>query len=133
MNTATSHSAEDLPATGQSACTTTKACLQDTLAHTEAYVRSNPVPVLLGVLAFGVAVGCSLAVASRREATLKERLIDQRVSKFRDALVAALAPVAAQVKKEGASVQNCVERTFSHPGKEWAAQLGKFGRNLKFW
>ena len=125
--------ADDPSASDQTACAATKACMQDTLAQTEAYVRNNPVPVLCGVLAFGVAIGCALAAASRRETTLKERLIDQRVSKFRDALYQALQPVADHVKHDYAAAQDCVDRTFSQGGKSWTAQLGRFGRNLKFW
>ncbi|MES2596753.1 MAG: hypothetical protein V4662_15530 [Verrucomicrobiota bacterium] len=111
----------------------TQACMQNTLAHTGAYVRSHPVPVLLGALAFGVAVGCTLAAASRREETAKERLIDQNLAKLRDAIQHALEPVAKHLKDDYVSAENCVDRTFSRGSQGLAAQLGRFGRNLKFW
>ncbi|GEP43687.1 hypothetical protein [Brevifollis gellanilyticus] len=124
---------DEAPDAVQTAVDATRTCVQDTLAHTGHYVRSHPVPVLLGALAFGVAVGCALAVGSRREETLREKLSDQKLSKFRDALLEALQPVSAHLKDDYASVQNCVDKTFSNGSHTLAAQLGRFGRNLKFW
>lgn len=48
---------------------------EDSLQHSKEYVRENPVPVVLGALALGIAIGYMI-VAGRREPTFRERYTD---------------------------------------------------------
>ncbi len=48
---------------------------EDTLEHSKEYVRNNPVPVVLGAFALGIAIGY-LIVTGRREPTFRERYSD---------------------------------------------------------
>lgn len=107
--------------------------VKDKLSHTKDYVRENPLPVILGALIFGVAVGCTIAFTKREEPTLRERLVDQPLSDFREAIYAALSPVADRLRDDYATARDGVERTFSGRGHKWSDQLNRVGRNLKFW
>ena len=107
--------------------------MKDSLIQTKAYVRKNPLPVLLGAVACGMAVGCALAIITRREATLRERLIDQPLTNFREALHEALAPLNDHLRHDYASVRDGVEKVFPQRGNTWSNQISQASRNLKFW
>lgn len=124
---------QDQPAEAiKACCPEMTACMKDGLDQTKAYVRKNPVPILLGAVAFGMAMGCVLAIATRREVTLRERLLDQPLTNFREALHEALAPMNEHLRHDYASVRD-MGKTFSHQGNTWADQIGRASRNLKFW
>lgn len=113
---------------------------KETLATSKEYVRRHPVPVVLGAVAFGAAVGYMLMMALRKQ-TFGERYVDEPLVAVRDAFLGALAPVAQGVHKgydsarHGAEkamdrVQSCVP---GHNGGSLSHQIGRFGNNLKFW
>ena len=111
----------------------------DTLVTSKEYVRRNPVPVVLGAIAFGAAIGYILM--SRRKRTFSERYSDEPLIAVREALLGALTPVAQRVHdgydsaREGA--EKIMERVHSHGpgsiGDSFSNQIGRIGNNLKFW
>lgn len=113
---------------------------EDTLATSKDYVRRNPVPVVLGAVAFGVAIGYMVLLA-RRKPTFGERYADEPLAAVREAILGALAPVTQSVHKgydaarEGAG--KVMERVPSfgpgRSGDSFSDQIGRIGNNLKFW
>ncbi|MEY3894751.1 MAG: hypothetical protein RLZZ214_270, partial [Verrucomicrobiota bacterium] len=77
----------------------------DTIATSKDYVRRNPVPVVLGAVAFGVAIGY-LVVTARRKPTFGERYADEPMAAMREAIVGALAPMAQRVHEEYGSARD---------------------------
>lgn len=69
---------------------------EDTLAASKEYVRQNPVLVVVGALAFGAAIGCMLMM-SRRQPAFRERYMNEPLDSAREAILAALAPVAQRL------------------------------------
>ncbi len=66
------------------------------LTGSREFVRRNPLPVVLGALAFGAALGY-LLMPGRRTPSLAHRLLDEPLDHARVALLAALAPVASRL------------------------------------
>ena len=66
------------------------------LTSSREFVRRHPVPVVLGALAFGAALGYFL-MPGRRTPSLAHRLLDEPLDHARVALLAALAPVASRL------------------------------------
>lgn len=118
--------------------TTCKA--EDTLAISKEYVRRNPVPAVLGAVAFGMAVGY-LLVRARRGHSFSERYVDVPLVGVREAILGALAPVSQRVHKgydsarEGAGkVMDGLHHMGSGRGEASISdQIGRIGNNLKFW
>ncbi len=112
----------------------------DTLAITKEYVRRNPVPVVIGAVAFGVAIGYMLLMA-RRKQTFSERYVDEPLVAVREALLGALAPVAKRVYKGYDSARDGAEKVMDRvhsfaPDRtcySFSDQIGRVGNNLKFW
>jgi ElaB/YqjD/DUF883 family membrane-anchored ribosome-binding protein len=112
----------------------------DTLETSKEYVRRNPVPVVLGAVAFGVAMGYILIMA-RRKPTFGERYADEPLVAVREAILGALAPVTQRVHKGYDTAKNGAEKVMdrvhnTHPrcnADSISDQLGRFGNNLKFW
>lgn len=112
----------------------------ETLATSKEYVRRNPVPVVLGAIAFGAAVGYMLMMA-RRKPSFSERYADEPLVAVRDAVLGALAPVAQRVHKGYDSARDgagkVMERVHGFgPGRNvesFSDQIGRIGNNLKFW
>jgi ElaB/YqjD/DUF883 family membrane-anchored ribosome-binding protein len=112
----------------------------DTLTTSKEYVRRNPVPVVLGAVAFGVALGYMLMMARRRP-TFGERYADEPLVAVREAILGALAPVAHSVHKGYDSARDgagkAMDRVHSFsPGRtadSLSHQIGRIGNNLKFW
>lgn len=112
----------------------------DTLATSKDYVRRNPVPVVLGAVAFGAALGYLLMMA-RRKPTFRERYADEPLVAVREAILGALAPVAQRVHEGYDSARDgagkAIERVHGfgtgRPGDSVADQLGRIGNHLKFW
>lgn len=113
---------------------------EDTLATTKDFVRRNPVPVVIGAVAFGVAIGYMLLM-SRRKPTFGERYVDEPLVAVREALLGALAPVAKRVHKGYDSARDGAEKAMDRvhgysPGRTCNSisdQMGRIGNNLKFW
>lgn len=113
---------------------------EDTLAASKAYVRENPVLVVVGALAFGAAIGCMLMLA-RRQPTLRERYVDEPLGSVREALLVATAPVAQRLHEgydsalRGAG--NAMDRVhrfnLRRSVDSLPEQIGRVGSNLKFW
>lgn len=82
---------------------------KETLTASKEYVRRNPVPVVLGAVAFGAAVGYMLVLALRKQ-TFGERYVDEPLVGVREAFLGALAPVAHGVHKGYDSARNGAEK-----------------------
>jgi ElaB/YqjD/DUF883 family membrane-anchored ribosome-binding protein len=112
---------------------------EDTLATSKEYVRRNPVPVVLGAVAFGVAVGYMLMMA-RRKPTFSERYADEPMGAVREAILGAFAPVGQRVHKGYDSAMDsagkAIDRVHSFGtgrSDSFSDQIGRIGNNLKFW
>ncbi len=113
---------------------------EDTLATSKEYVRRNPVPVVLGAVAFGVAIGYMLMMA-RRKPTFSERYVDEPLGAVREALLGAFTPVAKRVHKGYDSALDGAEKVMDRvhsfgPRRtcnSFSDQIGRVGNNLKFW
>ncbi len=113
---------------------------EDTLATSKEYVRQNPVLVVVGVLAFGAAIGC-MRMMARRQPTTRQRYVDEPLDSAYKAIIAALAPVAQRLHegydsaRDGAG--NAMDRVHRfNPGRtvdSLSGQIGRVGSNLKFW
>jgi ElaB/YqjD/DUF883 family membrane-anchored ribosome-binding protein len=117
-------------------CESVSTKVDETVVRAQDYVKKNPMAIVLGAVAFGVAVGCIVALSTRHRPTLRERFVDDPVQTTRDTLYAALAPVAQRLHegydtaRDGAGkVMNGLHRSTD----SWADQLGRVGNNLKFW
>jgi ElaB/YqjD/DUF883 family membrane-anchored ribosome-binding protein len=112
----------------------------ETLATSKEYVCRNPVPVVLGAVAFGAALGYILIMARRRP-TFSERYADEPLTAVREAILGAFAPVAQRVHKGYDSARDGAEKVMDRvqsfgPGRasdSFSDQIGRFGNNLKFW
>jgi hypothetical protein len=112
----------------------------DTLATTKEYVRRNPVPVVLGAVAVGAALGY-LLVTSRRKPAFRGRFVDEPLIAAREAILGAFGPVAQRVHggyesaREGAG--RAMDRVHGfdprRAGDSLSEQLGRIGHHLKFW
>ncbi|MCX6865486.1 MAG: hypothetical protein NTV46_04570 [Verrucomicrobia bacterium] len=113
---------------------------EDSLATSKDYVRQNPVLVVAGAIAFGAAIGCLLMMA-RRQPTFRERYVDEPLDSARDAILAALAPVAQRLHEGFDSARDGAGKAMDrvphfNPGRavdSLSGQIGRFGSNLKFW
>ena len=113
---------------------------EDTLANSKEYVRQNPVLVVVGAIAFGAAIGCMLMMA-RRQPTFRERYVDEPMDSAREAILAALAPLAQRLHKGYDSARDNAGKAIDqvhrfNPGRtadSLSEQIGRAGHNLKFW
>lgn len=113
---------------------------RDTLATSKEYVRRNPVPVVLGAIAFGAAIGYMLMMA-RRKPTFSERYADEPLIAVREAILGALAPVAQRVHEGYDSARDgagkVMDRVHGFDPRRtcnsFSDQIGRIGNNLKFW
>lgn len=62
-----------------------------------AQIRKNPVPVVLGAVAFGVAVGC-LLMSGRHTPTFQERYVNEPLDQATDTISAALNRLYGNLK-----------------------------------
>ena len=113
---------------------------EDTLATSKEYVRQKPLLVVVGAIAFGAAIGCMLMMA-RRQPAFRERCVDEPLDSAREAILAALAPVAQRLHEGYDSARDgagkAIDRVHRfNPGRtvdSLAGQIGRVGNNLKFW
>ncbi len=114
---------------------------EESLVCSREYARANPVPVVLGALALGVALGYVIAMTRREEPTFRERYVDDPLNTARDAIYAVLAPVAQRLHegydtaRDGAGMAMDKMHDFnpSRAVDSWSGQLRRVGSNLKFW
>jgi ElaB/YqjD/DUF883 family membrane-anchored ribosome-binding protein len=112
----------------------------DCLATSKDYMRQNPVPVLLGALALGAAIGY-IIMSNRRKPTFGERFADQPMDSVRDAILTAFAPVSQRVHDGYDSARDGVEKVLErahHFGSgrhsdSMSDRISRVGSNLKFW
>ena len=126
------HQANDA---ARSCCTTVSAKVEDGVVRAQSYLHRNPLTVMLGAVAVGMAVGCLMGL-NRRVPTLRERFTEDPVQTTRDTLYAALAPVAQRLHSGYDTARHSAEKALngSHCSNDsWSNQLGRAGSNLKFW
>ena len=112
---------------------------KDGLETTKEYVRKNPLPVVVGALAFGAAIGYLLL--SRRKQTFGERYVGEPLCSMRESVLAALAPVTKRVHDEYDSVRGGAGKFLKRAHRSEAGRavdslsdrIGRVGNNLKFW
>ena len=96
--------------------------------------------VVVGAVAFGAAIGCMLMMA-RRQPTFRERYVDERLDSVREAVLAALAPVAQRLHEGFDSARDGAGKAMDrvhrfNPGRTFdslSGQIGRVGSNFKFW
>lgn len=112
----------------------------DSLETSKDYVRRHPVPVVLGAVAIGAAVGYLLMTA-RRKPTFGERYADAPMAAVRDAILGALAPVTQRIHNGYDSALDGAGKTLDrvhrfdsgHAAHSFSGRIGRIGENLKFW
>lgn len=117
-----------------------KSKAEESLENSKAYVRRNPVPVVLGAFAFGAALGC-LLIMTRRKQTFSERYVDEPLGTVREAILGAIAPVTQRVHRGYDSARDGADRVMERVhnfGTERSRnsisdQVGRISNNLKFW
>lgn len=126
---------EEMPA----ATTQAEARAKHVLDRAEAYMRQNPLPVILGTVALGMLIGW--AAGRRPEPTARERYIEEPAIRARDALLGVLSPLAKRLRDQYGRVRVGVEDTLSPMASMDAGsgmgrilqRTGRFLRNLRFW
>ncbi|MDZ4288994.1 MAG: hypothetical protein U0984_13590 [Prosthecobacter sp.] len=110
------------------------------LARSEAYVRENPVPSILGALAIGTLLGFAIGISRREEPSFRARLADDPLHVIRDAVLAALTPAAERLhdqydsaRESAAKAIDKAHRRASRSTESWLNHLGRASSNLKFW
>lgn len=112
----------------------------EALATSKEYVRRNPVPVVIGAVACGVALGY-LLVKSRHRPLFGDGNPDESLVAVREAFLGALAPVSQRVHKgydsarEGAGkvIDELHHMRLGPAEASLSNQLGRIGNHLKFW
>lgn len=112
----------------------------ETLETSKAYVRQNPVPVVLGAIAFGAALGY-LVILARRKPTFGERYADEPMDAVREAILGAFSPVTKRVHRGYDSARDGAGRAMDRfhqfgsgcSGNSFSDRVGRIGSNLKFW
>ena len=115
--------------------------VEDTMARTRDCLNRNPVPVVLGALAFGAALGYLIVMTRREEPTFRERFVDEPLHTAREAIYAVLAPVAQRLHEGYDAARDGAGKALDqmhdfHPSRSvnsWSGQLRRMGSNLKFW
>lgn len=133
----TAHRATDM---AKDICQSAALKAGDTLATSRKYVRQHPVPVVLGAIAFGAAIGYMLMMA-RRKQTFGERYVDEPLTSVREAILGVIAPVSKRVHEGYDSARHGAEKAMDRvhsfgPGRNggsFSDQIGRIGNNLKFW
>jgi len=112
----------------------------DTLAASKQYVRRNPVPVVIGAIAIGAAIGY-LIMNARRKPTFSKHLVEEPLVAVRGTLRSALAPVSQRVHEGYESARDGMGKTMNRvqrlkPGRAvdlFSKRIGRVGSNLKLW
>jgi ElaB/YqjD/DUF883 family membrane-anchored ribosome-binding protein len=113
---------------------------EDTLATSREFVRRNPIPVVLGAIAFGVAIGYVM-MSARRKPTFRGQYVDEPLGAVREAIRSALAPVSQRVHEGYDSARDGVGKAMDrvhhfkpgHTVESLSDQISRVGSNLKFW
>jgi ElaB/YqjD/DUF883 family membrane-anchored ribosome-binding protein len=113
---------------------------EDSVATSKELVGRNPVPAVLGAFALGAAIGCLLMMTRRRQ-SIGVRYVDAPLESVREALLSALAPAAHRVHegydsarhRMGESICRAHRSSAGRAVDSMSDQIGRVGRNLKFW
>ena len=138
---ATKEAAQHASDAAKEICHTVSVKAEDAMVRTKEYVRENPVPALLGALAFGAALGYMIVMTRRHEPTFRERYVNEPLHTAREAIYAVLAPVAQRLHEGYDSARDGAGKALDkmhefHPSRavdSWSGQLRRVGSNLKFW
>lgn len=60
-------------------------------------IRKNPVPIVVGAVAFGIAIGC-LIMSGRHQATFQERYVDEPLGQATDAICSTVGRLLENLK-----------------------------------
>jgi len=120
-------------------CDTLRAKADTAMTCTGDYVKKHPVPVVLGALAFGVALGFTI-YSSRRE-TVAEKYVAGPFGNARDLLLAALAPVGDRLHDAYGSARSHAHKAADtihdfdprNPLDCISDKVRRAGQTLKFW
>ena len=113
---------------------------EETLEISKEYVRRNPVPVFLGAIAVGAALGYILMMP-RRKPTFGERYAEEPMIAVRDAILGAMTPVTQRVHTgydsaldgAGRAMHRMHRFSSGRAAHSLSDRLGRIGENLKFW
>lgn len=109
---------------------------EHSMVRAQECMRRNPMKVVLGSVAFGIAAGCLLSLIRREQPTLRQRFADDPIQATRDRLYAALAPVAHHLHDGFVSARDGASKAMNglhRANDSWAHQIGRAGSHLKFW
>jgi ElaB/YqjD/DUF883 family membrane-anchored ribosome-binding protein len=109
------------------------------MERSEDYVRQNPVPVVLGAIVVGFALG--FALGRREPLTARERFLEEPLGHARDVFFSVLAPVAQRLRDQYGELRSAAEdaaekvHDFDASARLDPAvrQARRLGRRLKFW
>ncbi len=112
----------------------------DTLVASKDFIRRNPLPVVLGAIAFGAAIGYVLLMP-RRKLTFSEHYQNEPLSAVRNAFLGAIAPVTNRVHQGYDSARDGAGKVMNRvhdygTGRcrnSLSGQVERLGHNLKFW
>lgn len=113
---------------------------EQALEASEKQVRRNPLPVLIGAIAFGASIGLLLC-RNRYKRSLVNRYVDEPLDSVGQSLVAALRPLGKKACRGLSFARNRADRAmdridqFGKKGKcdALSHRMGRIGSNLKFW
>ncbi len=136
LTDATRDAAHQVSDTVKEACHTMSNRVEDTVLRAKGYVQQNPLPVVVGSLVLGAAIGCLVAVSRRQ--SLKERFTQDPVNTAREILYAALEPMGRRLDHGVDAVSDGAERAVRnvrdympfHSRDSWGRQMV---RHLRFW
>ena len=129
--------AQDARTFAQDTAATVKTQAGEAYHRGEEYVRTNPVPVVLGALAIGLLVGLAIARREEEEPTARERYLDEPLHQTRDALYSILGPVAKRIRHgygdARSSLEKAADRAQDLDCEPFFKNARRFGDKLKFW
>lgn len=112
---------------------------EETYEISKEYVRRNPVPVVLGAVAVGAALGYMMM--SGRKSTFGEQFVDEPIHAVRKAILNAFAPVKQRVHSgydlaidgAGKAMDHLHDFSTGHGRHSLSHRIARIGDNLKFW
>ncbi len=119
---------------------TVRAKADEAVTTSKSYVRENPVPAVLGMLAIGFVAGFIMA-RKEEPLTFRDRFMKDPTHTAKDTLYAMLAPIAERIGEQYYNARTTAEHTLNkiqkqYPEREvnsWIDQIRRASTNLKFW
>ncbi|HEV7866519.1 MAG TPA: hypothetical protein VGO90_02480 [Chthoniobacteraceae bacterium] len=122
---------EDFQTTASHAMQDARQTAEQAYARGEAYVRQNPVPVVLGALFVGFLLG--MLLGRREEPTFRERYVDEPVNQMRDVLHSIFSPVAEKIHEQYTGAKDAASSFESRNVNPLLSEARRFGQKLRFW